>query len=137
MSKSLQFQGQWSQGKSKINCRLPLIIFEEEGNTVFYCPPLDLAGYGTNEEEAKRSWEAQLDIYFNYTMAKNSLADDLRKLGWTIRKSIRKRLTPPSMSYLLDNNEEFKDILKITITGKLKPRLESPALLNDKKDKQR
>lgn len=43
-------------------------------------------------------------------MAKGSLAADLRKLGWLIRKSIRKKMTPPTMSYLLDNNSEFKEI---------------------------
>ena len=110
MSKTKNFQGQWKDARNTIKCKLPLIIFEEEGNIIFYCPPLDLSGYGKDENEAQRSWEDALNIYFNYTMAKNSLAADLTNLGWVIKKSIRKKITPPTMSYLLDNNEEFKEI---------------------------
>ncbi len=29
---------------------LPLIIFEEDGATICYCPALDLSGYAKNEE---------------------------------------------------------------------------------------
>ena len=111
MSKKLQFQGRWGDGlNTTIQCKLPIIIFEEEGNTIIYCPPLDLSGYGQNEDEAKRSWESALEIYFDYTMKKGSLANDLKKLGWQIKKSIKKRLTPPPMSLLLETNQEFKDI---------------------------
>ena len=111
MSKKQQFQGQWGDGqKTTIQCKLPIIIFEEEGSTIVFCAPLDLSGYGANEEEAKRSWESALDIYFDYTMKKGSLAEDLKNLGWEIKKSVKKKLTPPSMSYLLDRNEEFRNI---------------------------
>ena len=101
MSKKQQFQGQWGDGqKTTIQCKLPIIIFEDEGSTIVFCAPLDLSGYGANEEEAKRSWESALDIYFDYT----------KNLGWEIKKSVKKKLTPPSMSYLLDRNEEFRNI---------------------------
>lgn len=111
MSKKVHFKGQWADvKKTYIDCNLPLIIFEEEGNTIIFCPSLDLSGYGSDEEEAKRSWESALDIYFEYTMAKGSLAKDLTKLGWQIKKSLKKKVEPPSMSYLLDNNDEFREI---------------------------
>ncbi len=110
MSKKLNFKGHWNNGSNRIQCQLPLIIFEEEGNIIAYCPPLDLSGYGEDEREARKSWETALDTYFNYTLAKGSLARDLKKLGWIIKKSVRKKMIPPKMSYLLENNEDFKDI---------------------------
>jgi hypothetical protein len=129
MSQKQQFQGEWGNGRNTmIQCKLPVIIFEEEGNTIVFCAPLDLSGYGANEEEAKKSWEAALDIYFDYTMKKGSLADDLRNLGWEIRKSLKKKLTPPSMSYLLERNEDFRNIFDNYDYRQQQTTIEIPAL---------
>ena len=86
MSKKQTVSGQWISGKDRIKCKLPLIIFKEENNIITYCPALDLSGYGSTEEEAKKSFEITLSEYFRYTVHKRTLVEDLRKHGWIIRK---------------------------------------------------
>jgi uncharacterized protein YdiU (UPF0061 family) len=75
-----------------------------------YCPPLDLVGYGNDEEGARTSFEIVLNEYLQYTVNKGSLASDLKKLGWNIKKRVDKKLTPPTMAHLLQNNEDFSNI---------------------------
>ncbi len=110
MSKKERITGQWVSGKNKIKCNLPLIIFEEENSFITYCPALDLSGYGSNEIEAKKSFEVTLSEYFRYTVNKKTLAKDLTKLGWIIKKSLKKEAIPPSLSNLLKNNDDFSRI---------------------------
>jgi hypothetical protein len=68
---------------------------------------LDLSGYGEDELEANRSFEEVSSEYFKYTMHENTLAEDLTKMGWTIRKKFHKSAIPPSMERLLETNEDF------------------------------
>lgn len=110
MSKKATASGKWQDSKHTITCNLPLIIFKEGNITFFYCPALDLSGYGENEEAAEQSFNVTLDEYFKYTTHKDTLGQDLEKLGWTIKKRITKGLTPPSMSHLLETNEDFSKI---------------------------
>jgi uncharacterized protein YdiU (UPF0061 family) len=110
MSINKTLSGKWVYGKNKIECNLPLIIFEEDNSVITFCPALDLSGYGDTEDEAKNSFEETLSEYFRYTVNKKSLAADLEKLGWKIRKKLSKQAIPPSMDDLLKNNEDFKRI---------------------------
>jgi len=43
-----------------------------------------LSGYGANEDEANNSFEVTLGEYFRYTVNKNTLAADLKKMGGII-----------------------------------------------------
>jgi hypothetical protein len=111
MPKNRTISGEWVSGKNKIECTLPLIIFEEENNLITYCPALDLSGYGSTEEDSNRSFEQVLSEYFRYTVNKKTLADDLRKMGWILRKnSLRNKPVPPTMEDLLGKNEDFSRI---------------------------
>jgi Zn-finger protein len=110
MSKQGTIKGQWVEGKNKIECTLPLINFEEDGCFITFCPALDLSGYGKNEMEANKSFEEVLSGYFKYTVHKKTLAEDLKKMGWTIRKNFRKNPIPPTMGKLLETNEDFNRI---------------------------
>ncbi|OFY63063.1 MAG: hypothetical protein A2V64_09480 [Bacteroidetes bacterium RBG_13_43_22] len=110
MSKKQIISGQWVSGKNRIKCSLPLIIFEEDNNVITYCPALDLSGYGSNEEEAKKSFEVTLSEYFKYTVNKKTLAEDLKKHGWIIRKDLKKEPIPPTLENLLQSNDEFSRI---------------------------
>lgn len=110
MSKRGTISGQWVDGKNKIECTLPLIIFKEDDCYISYCPALDLSGYGTTELEASKSFEEVLTGYFSYTVHKSTLAEDLKKMGWTIRKNLKKCPIPPTMDRLLETNEDFKRI---------------------------
>ncbi len=110
MSKKGTVTGTWSRGKATVNCKLPIIIFEEDGNFIFYCPALDLSGYGETESDASNSFNQSLSEYFRYTVNKGTLEDDLRGHGWTIRKSLKRGAVPPSMGTLLETNKDFSRI---------------------------
>lgn len=110
MSKQGTIQGHWVSGKNKIECTLPLIIFEEDENIIAFCPALDLSGYGDTEAEANHAFEETLSEYFRYTVNKKTLAEDLEKHGWQIRKNLHHKPIPPTMDQLLESNEDFKRI---------------------------
>lgn len=110
MSKQGTIEGQWAEGKNKIECVLPLISFFEDNNFITYCPALDLSGNWEDEVEANKSFEEVLSEYFKYIVHKNTLAEDLTKMGWTIRKKFHKSAIPPTMGKLLETNEDFNRI---------------------------
>lgn len=98
------------QGKRMIDVNLSIIIFKEDDTHLVYCPALNLTGYGDSEDQAMKSFEVVLSEYFNYTINKQTLEADLQKMGWNIRKSLRKPATPPDMTYLLKHNEVFRNV---------------------------
>lgn len=111
MSKQGTLSGQWVEGKNKIECTLPLIIFKEDNTYISFCPALDLSGYGETELEANKSFEEVLSEYFRYTVHKKTLAVDLKKMGWKVRgEKLKKCPVPPTMDKLLETNEDFKRI---------------------------
>ncbi len=110
MSKKGTLTGTWKTGRNEVKCKLPVIIFEEDNSFIFYCPALDLSGYGKTEPEASTSFNEVLSEYFRYTTNKGTLAKDLLKLGWTIKRSLKKRATPPPLGKLLETNEDFSRI---------------------------
>jgi hypothetical protein len=129
MSKNQTMSGQWVSGKNKIRCNLPLIIFKEESNIITYCPALDISGYGSTEAEAKKSFEKTLSEYFRYTVNKKTLAEDLRKQGWTIKKNLKKEPLPPTLALLLERNEDFSRIFNNHDFQKRNTTIDIPALV--------
>ena len=89
---------------------LPVILFEEDGAQIMYCPALDLSGYGKTETAAFDSFKIVVAEYFDYTLKKKTLLDDLSRLGWQLGKNLKKKLTPPAFSKLLQTNDNFKRI---------------------------
>jgi len=128
MPKQGTLSGQWVEGENKIECELPLILFNEDDNTIMYCPALDLSGYGKDETEANQSFEEVLSEYFRYTVNKNTLAADLKKMGWTIRRNLKRQPIPPTMGELLENNEDFSRIFNTQDFRKTHKTVNIPAL---------
>ena len=108
--KSLNVESNFSNEKGSITVKVPVLSFKEDQAYIIYCPALDLSGSGNTESEAKESFAIVVSEYLNYTTHKGSLWTDLKKLGWSIQKSKKKPATPPPMSELLENNEEFSRI---------------------------
>jgi len=129
MSKKQMVSGQWANGKNRIKCSLPLIIFEEDNNIIAYCPALDLSGYGSTEEEAKRSFKVTLSEYFRYTVHKKTLAEDLKKYGWTVGRNLKKKLIPPTLENSLQKNEDFSRIFNTYDFKKRSTTVDIPALV--------
>ena len=129
MSKKVSLKGTWESGDNIINCRISLITFHEDEAFIVFCPALDLSGYGNTEEEAKRSFEVTLFEYFRYTANKKTIADDLKKHGWTLHKNMNKGATPPPMSDLLKTNEDFNRIFNTHEFKKTDTTIEIPCLV--------
>ena len=115
-----QFKG------NQLNVDLSLIEFEEDGSHILYCPALDLAGYGVNEEEAMSSFTICLSEFFHYTQNKGTFFEELRRLGWKIKKTKFSKMTPPPMSKLLDHNENFSRIFNEHSFRKFDKKIEMP-----------
>ncbi|MFI5196336.1 MAG: hypothetical protein ACHQD8_04540 [Chitinophagales bacterium] len=106
---------------------LPLIIFEEGDAVVCYCPALDLSGYGNTEGEAVDSYKYVMGEYFDYTVKKKTLVADLKKHGWAISKSAHKKMTPPTMTKILETNEDFQRVFNNYSYKKIDTNISIPA----------
>ncbi|MBE0663470.1 MAG: hypothetical protein IH597_13500 [Bacteroidales bacterium] len=82
MGKKIEISGTWEGHSHKVDVHLPLILFEDSGSQVVYCPALDVSGYGKSEDEAFESFEICLDEFFRYTINKNTFRAELQRLGW-------------------------------------------------------
>ncbi|MBQ9364054.1 MAG: type II toxin-antitoxin system HicB family antitoxin [Bacteroidaceae bacterium] len=70
-----------------ITASLSAYVFAEDGNFVAYCPELDMSAAGTDEEDARTSLSEVLSIYFNDTISRGTLEEDLLAHGWRKRGS--------------------------------------------------
>ncbi len=95
-------------GYFKVN--LPLIRFEEDGCKIAYCPALDVSGYGSSAEEALESFKISLSEFFRYVTNKKTFVLEMERMGWTISHNKHKEMTPPPMTRLLQENDNFSRI---------------------------
>jgi hypothetical protein len=91
----------------KIEVRLDMIDFVEDGIFYTYAPALDLVGYGKSKNDAHKSFEIVLQEYIAHTISKKTLAADLQRHGWQI---LDQHPNPPSLTWLLENNEQVKAV---------------------------
>ena len=96
------------KSKGRLEVSLDLYLFEEDNIHYAYCPQLDLNGYGKTEPEAKKSFAITIEEFFRYTLNKETLISELKRLGWKINK---KQWLSPELEDLLKENEDFNDIL--------------------------
>ncbi|GET30283.1 hypothetical protein [Prolixibacter sp. SD074] len=104
------FTGILNTEHGTLKIKLSLIRFEEDGVNIIYCPAVEVYGYGNNNEEAEASFRVSLAEFFNYTLHKGTFESELKRMGWYIPRHKRQKMIPPSMSYLLENNENFNRI---------------------------
>jgi len=109
MSKKF-LQASFQGSNHNVNIGLLLILWEEDAVFYQYSPELDLTGYGKSEREASISFEHILQDFLNYTLNKNTLFDELERLGWTTNKK-KKRVRAPEEEQLLQDNETYKDLI--------------------------
>jgi hypothetical protein len=81
----------------KIESELMVFLTKEDDYFVMYCPALELTGYGKTKGEAKKSFEANMRIFFEETTEKGTLDLILLNLGWTIRKKPSAMYEPPNV----------------------------------------
>lgn len=110
MSKLTNLQGDWKKEGKMVEMNLPVMFFEEDGAHIAYIPVLDLSGYGIDEQDAFNSLAQVIDQYFIYTTRKNTLIQDLKNHGWTIKKK-SKPYVAPEITDLINKNEYLHDIV--------------------------
>ena len=105
-----KLSGNWKNAKNTVSMDLPVMFFEENKVQIAYIPMLDLSGYGKTEKEALESLVESLDNYFSYTTNKDTLVQDLKAHGWTIKKK-NKPYVAPELTDLITKNEYLHDIV--------------------------
>jgi hypothetical protein len=108
--KQYKITGNWSDGRKTVTVNLPVMYFQEGDSHIAYVPVLDLSGYGNNQDEAMQSLNIVLQNYFDYTIKKNTLAEDLKAHGWTVRKKTKPYIAP-ELTDLINQNEYLHDIV--------------------------
>ncbi len=70
-----------SKNKNAINLNVQVILFEENGIWVAYCPALELSSCGDDDNDAKKTFEQEMRIFLKETDRKGTLERYLLKLG--------------------------------------------------------
>ena len=89
--------------------KLSLISYKDDEAHYWYCPALELTGYGDDEKQAQESFNIVLEEYIRYTTENQTLIADLKSLGWKITQNGNK-LIPPKIVESLQTNTELTDI---------------------------
>lgn len=107
------FKGKYQNKSATVKVQLLLIHFKDENNVHFvYSPHLDLTGYGTDQDEARKSFEIVFEDFVDYTLAKKTLGKVLADLGWELKGTAKKpkKLLAPSITSVIKDNEYVSEI---------------------------
>ena len=83
-------------------------LFREDDCIVSYCPSLDLSGCGSDEEEARRSFEIVIKEYLDYCLKNQTLKEDLSSQGWMFEGN---KIKEPPFITLYTRNNSLKDVV--------------------------
>lgn len=87
-----------SKNRNSINVDVQVILFQEDGIWVAYCPALELSSYGDDETDAKEAFEEAMQIFLSDTDRKGTLERYLLKLGWQLQQKPRPMYNQPNLS---------------------------------------
>lgn len=103
--------GTWQKGNKQVTLSIQVWVFEEDGYTHVFSPQLNVVGAGMTEEEAFTSFRQTLGMFLEYTTNKGTFFNELKKLGWEIKKQ-SKPYKAPAFDHLLKSNETFKHLVQ-------------------------
>lgn len=126
VNKSGMIAGKIQIDGKRLDVKLSLILFEDGGSMIVYCPAVNVYGYGQTQAEAERSFETCFEEFLSYTFRKKTFATELEKLGWTIHK--QRKFIPPTLSSLLDKNKTLHKIINTRNFTKLDRDFSLPAI---------
>lgn len=93
--------------------QLLLFHFIDENNVHFiHSPQLDLTGYGSDQEEAKKSFSIVFEDFVGYALARKTLGTELTSLGWELEGSAKKpkKILAPGITSLFKDNNYVSEI---------------------------
>ena len=81
-----------------ITVELDIILMEEDGVCIAYCPALELSSFGDDASDAKKAFMEAMSIFFEEVVKKGTLEKVLLQLGWTLRALPKPKYLPPPFS---------------------------------------
>lgn len=96
--------------KHQVDIGVDILTWTEDSIFFMYSPSLDITGYGNTENEAKQSFKIMLNEFVKYTTNKQTIFDELERLGWTVNRK-KKRAKQPLENELLADNDFLKSLL--------------------------
>ena len=124
--KESQMKGALHMHGKFIRVDLFVILFEDNGTKVAYCPALNVYGYGRDEQEARESFEICLKEFFDYTIKKKTFVQELESLGWNVKR--KKKFIAPAFSLLLEKNKTLKKVMDTKDFKKVSAPIRIPAI---------
>ena len=97
--------------KGKVDAKLDVFIYENDGFKIAYAPALDLMGYGKTIEDAKSSFEIVAEDFFETTIQRGTLKQYLEEHGW--RKEARKVEFLSPVAWDIRDNKQLQDIFAL------------------------
>ncbi|MDJ0366773.1 hypothetical protein QMK33_16585 [Hymenobacter sp. H14-R3] len=88
---------------TKAQVEVVLVLDEDSGQYVAYCPALEVSSYGDTEEEAQAAFEDALAIFIKDTTERGTLDQLLLALGWRLLKQPEPLYEPPRLPLALLN----------------------------------
>ena len=83
------------QSPKMVVINLDIFITKEDKYYVAYSPALEISGYGTTLERAKKSFEIEVKIFVEETHKRGTLEKYLLKNGWTLQQIPKVHYKPP------------------------------------------
>ena len=125
----VNFSAKLKNPKAIVDTHLSLLSFIEDDIYYLYSPELDIYGYGQSESQARDSFTVTFKETMSYMVNKNTLADELKSLGWTVKKNKKGVLySPPLFSHLIKENEEVRNIVNNKVYTKYNHAVQLPAV---------
>ncbi|WP_375417233.1 hypothetical protein [uncultured Hymenobacter sp.] len=86
-------QGRFTQAEVEVL----LVLDDDTGQYVAYCPALELSSYGDTEAEAEAAFEEALQFFIQDTAERGTLDRLLLALGWRLVKKPTPVYEPPRL----------------------------------------
>ena len=94
--------------KGTLEVSLSVYLFKDNDVFVAYCPSLDLSGYDSTEEAARKDFEYHLQEYIKFQIQHNMLHKDLTRHGWQV---MQRKAKGPEIGSLL-RRTQLRDVFK-------------------------
>ncbi|GEM_PF-4683935 len=101
-------QGRIEINKEEITVKVPIELMKEGDRVIVYTHALDLCGYGSSADEAKKDFGSALKIFFRETIDNHTLEKALEELGWKKIVMDNRNYWEPQTEFISSSLEEMK-----------------------------
>ena len=101
-------QGRIEIINDEVSVKLPIELMKEGDKVIIYTHALDICGYGSSADEAKKDFGSALKIFFRETIENNTLEKALEELGWKKIVMDNRKYWEPQTEVISSSLEEMK-----------------------------